>query len=345
MKKITAVFLFVVLFFAFNQALAGMNVLRNLGVSTGAEPSATLIRIDDALYGTTYHGGDYDGGAVFKIDIEDAENPVHSTLHSFTTTVDGGDHPNGGLTYNDGMLYGITRSGGADDSGIIFSLPIEGGDITILHSFDGDAGNSPFGNISLSGTTFYGVTEEGGVDGYGVVYKIETDGSDFSVIHEFDYDDGAYPHAAPLVSADGNTLYGTTLEGGLEDSGTIYKIDITDPADPIFSVLHAFNYDEGAYPEGELIFSADGNTLYGMTPYGGGDDYGVVYAIGIDGAGFENIFDFADAEVGEAPYGKLILDGTKLYGMSDNTIFYIDLSIDPEDPGYFIPKRAVENLR
>ena len=89
------------------------------------------------------------------------------------------------------------------------------------------------------------------------------------------YNDGARPRAGLILS--GNTLYGTTYRGGTSGSGTVFAVNTNGTG---FTKLHDFaGYpDEGGNPYG-LILS--GNTLFGMSYYGGPSDYGTVFSLSL----------------------------------------------------------------
>jgi len=70
----------------------------------------------------------------------------------------------------------------------------------------------------------------------------------------------------------------------------------------------------GKNPAGSLI--SDGTFLYGMTLYGGTNNFGTIFKIMPDGTGFVKLFDFAGTTSGSNPFGSLIYDGTFLYGMT-----------------------------
>src|SRR2546429_4860192 len=76
--------------------------------------------------------------------------------------------------------------------------------------------------------------------------------------------DGAGPVAGLITNSSGNTLYGTTVNGGGGGWGTVFAVN-TDGTG--FTNLHSFNYSDGANPWAGLILS--GHTLYGTTYYGG----------------------------------------------------------------------------
>jgi uncharacterized repeat protein (TIGR03803 family) len=84
------------------------------------------------------------------------------------------------------------------------------------------------------------------------------------------------------------------------------------------NLLHEFagGAADGYGPYGSLILS--GSTLYGMTYFGGYNDYGTIFKVQIDGSGFTLLHEFAgDADDGWAPKGSLIIYGSTLYGMTN----------------------------
>jgi uncharacterized repeat protein (TIGR03803 family) len=89
------------------------------GVNDGKDPTAGLVR--DSLgnmYGTTLTGGEYDWGAVYKLDTLGNE----TVLYSFTGSTDGA-YAIGPLVLDSaGNLYGTTQQGGAYGWGTVFKL-------------------------------------------------------------------------------------------------------------------------------------------------------------------------------------------------------------------------------
>lgn len=98
-------------------------VLHSFGKgSDGEYPYAGVIR-DAAgnLYGSTYGGGDYEWGTVFKIDPTGKE----TVLYSFQGNSDGAAAEGGIAQDAKGNLYGTTKYGGAAGGGILFELEIQ----------------------------------------------------------------------------------------------------------------------------------------------------------------------------------------------------------------------------
>jgi uncharacterized repeat protein (TIGR03803 family) len=125
--------------------------------------------------------------------------------------------------------------------------------------------------------TLYGATSGGGSAGYGTIFAIGTDGSGFTTLVNFDStDNGAYPNTL-ILGSDGN-FYGTTSNGGANDSGTVFEMT----PDGTLTTLFTFSGDaNGSYPV-NLMQGVDGN-LYGVTAGGGANGSGTLFQLTPDG--------------------------------------------------------------
>jgi len=326
--------------------------------SDGDGPSSGVIR-DAAgnLYGTTYAGGAFGYGTVFKIDKHGNE----TVLYSFSGGTDG-ENPAGGLVRDaDGNLYGTTSSGGKPDCGFGFTCgtvyKVDGhGNETVLYRFGGlpDGHSANAGLILDEAGNLYGTTQAGGDNGCnpgygcGIVFKIDPQGRE-TILHAFTGTrnvDGAFPHAGLVADASGN-LYGTTTLGGaptciteqfrgllLPESpeydtggcGTVFKINTRGKE----TILHRFsNYDGGASPAYPLIFDSAGN-MY-STANGGNGYNGIVFRLNhhLREKVLYN-FSYHDGN----PFAGLVQDATgNFYGVTvegdthyEGTVFKLDTS-------------------
>jgi hypothetical protein len=129
--------------------------------------------------------------------------------------------------------------------------------------------------------------------------------------------DGSFAYGTPVLDQLGN-LYGTTLEGGKKDWGTVYKLS---PVKKHWKerVLYSFKGGpkDGYLPYGGITFDAAGNiygTTSGTTRYGFGTVFELVAPVGKGGYKEKLIQSFNNTD-GAGPVGGLILDTAgNLYG-------------------------------
>jgi uncharacterized repeat protein (TIGR03803 family) len=142
------------------------------------------------------------------------------------------------------------------------------------------------------------------------VLPITVPGTSRGILHVFNADSNSYnPYAGVVQAADGN-FYGTSLNGGSQGYGAVFKLSSAGA----LSVLHSFtNGPDGATPFAGLIQATDGN-LYGASFQGVSSFYGTVFKLKTSGA-FSPFYSFGGVPDGGNAIGSLIQgsDG-KLYG-------------------------------
>jgi len=151
---------------------------------------------------------------------------------------------------------------------------------------------------------------------------VSSAGTGYRVIYSFTGGaDGGNAATALARDAAGN-LYGTTVVGGADDCGTVFKLTNLGGGQWQESVLHSFNcFDEGKNPYGGVTMDAEGN-LYGTTVSGGqgicaGDGCGVVYKLSQAGGSWSEtvLYSFQDSPDGWGPGGAVVFDRAgNLYG-------------------------------
>ncbi len=271
-------------------------VLHNFTGTDGYFPYGDMVQgPDNAFYGITLLGGpkfrnkgdgqDTSGtGVLFRV----TKTGGYRVVHHFAELNDlsDGSIPRGTPYFaKDGMIYGTTSSGGANNGGTVYKIATDGTGETFLHSFNGSDGDAPYGGvIQAPNGIIYGTTGDGGADDYGTVFAMTTSGAGFLTLHNFlgaQLGDGEYPAGSLALGGDGN-LYGVTENGGKADmdnsdgEGTVFA------ANPVtgVSTVHNFSSSEAYSPTNALIQGHDGN-LYGIAAYQGTDDDGggAVYRI------------------------------------------------------------------
>jgi uncharacterized repeat protein (TIGR03803 family) len=307
--------------------------------SDGASPEGQLVLSGNTLYGTASAGGSSSNGVVFKLN---SDGSGFSNLHNFTKTAgpsvtnSDGAFLAAGLVLSSNILYGTASSGGFFGYGTVFSINTDGTAFAVLHTFTGASdGANPYAGLVLSGNILYGAASDGGGSSNGTVFAINTDGTGFTILHSFTArilggtnGDGARPMGTLVFS--GNTLYGTTWQGGGFGAGAVFAVN-TDGTG--FMNLHSFTSaqpaplfvtnSDGALPVAGLALS--GNTLYGVTWSGGTSGSGVAFKINTDGSGFTTLHSFAGSDGGN-PRAGMILSNDTLYGVAEggNTVFAVN---------------------
>ncbi len=118
--------------------------------SDGGYPWAGVI-LDKtgSLYGTTFAGGAYGYGTVFRLTPSES-GWTETVLYSFQNGSDGAE-PAGGLIFDkSGNLYGTTSAWGLGKGGTVFKLTASNGNwlYSVIHSFAG-AGPGPIGSLVM----------------------------------------------------------------------------------------------------------------------------------------------------------------------------------------------------
>jgi uncharacterized repeat protein (TIGR03803 family) len=196
----------------------------------GVSPAAALLDVDGALYGTAQDGGEFGHGVVFSFDLS---TDAYAVVYSFQNNGDGG-YPDSSLIDVDGALYGTTSAGGSQcGCGTVFSVNPTRGSESVLYAFGtggGDGAGPLAGLIDIRGK-LYGTTERGGAGGVpgcggkgcGTVFAVDIKTGAEKVLRSFDDEDGTLPFAALIAVRKG--LYGTTVGGGAQGRGTVFKIE------------------------------------------------------------------------------------------------------------------------
>lgn len=314
------------------------------GVTVGQDNNLYGVTLYAPRVGTNYQAG---SGTIFRLGLD---GHGFTTLHRFDDLVPAVDLQTGKVygTNNegarpahalidggDGFVYGVNAQGGANGTGTIFRMRLDGTQFQVVHTFAKinfstmtnatytHEGAFPAGALMLDRNSgfLYGVTSGGGDAANGTLYRVQTDGSQFQTIFSFEPTNG-------------------TISGTVDSSNC-----------------------HGALPIGRPLLVND--VLYGVTTQGGNDSsncdgnssgaligYGTIYAVAlkdIPGSGlvdydkFHTIHDFNGA-YGQAPSGDLILSqdnitmfGQTSSGASSTTGVSTDLgtvySVDLRTPG------------
>ncbi|HEU5218965.1 MAG TPA: choice-of-anchor tandem repeat GloVer-containing protein [Gemmatimonadales bacterium] len=312
---------------AFQIGISGaLKVLTNFApydTSTGSGPHSGLVDGHDGyFYGTTYGGGHFGVGTLFRIRSDQTKPEIlwhfrnGSTIRLLPTCPTqltcywpGPLKANIAASYPiappvvgpGGVLYGVASYSNNQNFGALYttSPPYDSTRFHTLCLFDqrmlADTSLAGlvckakgwFPNALLLGTdgNLYGTTLNGpGTSLHGTVFKATTSG-DATTIHAFDGAQGSKPYN--LMMASNGRLYGTTANGGDAGWGTVYRLDTSGGGFTVMSMFHVGAWGEGANPYGGLVETQPSGSvepfLFGTTKFGGRYNRGTLFRIPLMG--------------------------------------------------------------
>jgi uncharacterized repeat protein (TIGR03803 family) len=238
----------------------------------GKWPSTGVSVRGNDLYGTT----STDCGSVYQL-TPNGSNWTFSSLARLTKNCTPQATPSFGP---DGHLY---STGGGGNGGTVFKLTPSSGicrtlacywTVTDVHDFDSDnEGYGPIGDLSWDQQgNLYGTTTAYGCCGGGMVYQLTPSGNGYTenilyIFSSHDGLDGAVPEGGVIPDNKGN-LFGTTIQGGAYNLGTIFELTNLPGVGWTEKVLYNFQgTGDGQYPVNGLALDSAGN-LYGTTSGG-----------------------------------------------------------------------------
>ncbi len=290
------------------------------------------------------NGGKYKKKYLVEIDVP---NNTNTDIHSFSNLPDG-YNPGGVIKATNGLLYGITKNGGAAGGGTLFKMNIDGSGFKTIKDFSGNDGQSPFGQLfNGSDGKIYGICRKSGIDGLSdsmLLFGIKTDGTNYSVLHLFD-NQITGTVVPELTEGAGGQLFGIlSLPDQFPPSPSIFRINKDGSGYSILKTLSQTGSDGINSNHGPIYYNG---YLYGVcTNFGNSaSSNGSIFRISENGTDFSVIKYFTiDGADGATPEGGLTLaSDKKLYGITTNyganylgTIF----SINPEDRSF----KLIDNL-
>jgi uncharacterized repeat protein (TIGR03803 family) len=163
--------------FSLNTDGTGYNTLHTFSGSTsvGTGPNGDLIIQGTKLFGSTIGlsqptgTATSDNGTLFSLNTDGTGFQV---LHSFAAGSADGNGPVGSLVLHDSQLFGVTKIGGANDRGVLFTIDTDGSNFSLMHTFGAPGGILPAAGLTLVGDTLFGTTQNGGTNNWGTIYAI-----------------------------------------------------------------------------------------------------------------------------------------------------------------------------
>ncbi len=259
------------------------------------------------LYGHMPYGGSENGGIIFNTNSTGGN---FQTRYDFRIGMNAGAEPfHTKLAEYNGKFYGMTLTGGASNSGVIFEYNPATNIYTKKIDFIGSNGSAPYGSLVLSGSKFYGMAATGGSASKGVLFEWDPTTNAYTVKYNFNLN-GYSPMGN--VTVVGGILYGMTKFGGAGGGGTIFQWDLATNTYTTKVDLTNFN---GSEPQGTLTYS--NGMFYGVTVKGGTTDGGTIFQWDPVTNIYTKKYNFLTVSgLGNYPIGSMTAYGGKLYGIT-----------------------------
>jgi len=210
------------------------------------------------------------------------------------------------------------------------------------------------GLLQDSSGNLYGTALFGGANGVGAIYELVPNARKtkwkYKVLYSFcGCTDGSDPLSSLIIDNAGN-LYGTTMAGGANDGGVVYRLVPNAKRtqwtlETLYSFCSASDCSDGRLPQSDLAYTGKGSgapydgtsPLYGTTSQAGAHKQGVVFSITPNGQSWSELvlYDFctlANCADGADPTAGLLIDpqgnifGTTYYGGQSNQGTVFELS-------------------
>jgi uncharacterized repeat protein (TIGR03803 family) len=127
--------------------------------------------------------------------------------------------------------------------------------------------------------------------------------------------DGAAPSAGLIEDTHGN-FYGTTMSGGPNNDGTVFKLSRASNGAWTETILYSFSGIDGDAPVAALVMDTAGN-LYGTTAGGGAYGGGTAFEVSHSSTGWTEsvLHSFGNGQDGWDPQAEMVFDSAgNLYG-------------------------------
>ena len=218
----------------------------------------------------------------------------------------------------DGYYWGV--AGNAEDfPGYIYKMKADGSDWQIVHTFRPE-GSPPETNRPQSAVVFDGVDSMLGTTrasrnsaGKGTLYKVNVKTGVLTTLVEFTGREG--PHLgtepfAPLVPDGLGSFWGSTLGGGTNDMGTLFKYyPATGVLTTVVEMPKSTNPKVPAMGPLDALTSDGKGGWWGTSMRGGMENLGILFKVKADTGELTIVFEFTDKHDGWEPNGRLVSDG------------------------------------
>ena len=243
--------------FELDTASNTLTTVFNLSSSIGTKPTGIpLLASNGNIFFTTQSEGPPPSAAGTLLEF----NPVSQNLqnrHTFSSTGGDGTFPKGGpIQAANGIIYGMTSFGGANNLGCIYQYNLNDNTYSVVEDFTGnaDGANPELSILNDVNGKLIGVTPFGGTATLGAVISYDYVSSTLtSKPFTLSFSEGTQP--IQIKTSNNGKLYGTAISGGSFNHGTLFEYD---PVSTNLTGVHSFTENDGsAFADGLSLLNCN----------------------------------------------------------------------------------------
>lgn len=293
--------------YSFNTTGNAYTVLFNMVQATGRFPNGELTQAPNGLlYGTTTSGGALNAGVLYSWNITTS---AYTKLHDMTSATGTGSLGRM-LPASNGLLYGMTTTGGTSNQGVIYSFNTGTNTFSLLASLNSFGYASAFaGFIEDPNGELLGMSSSGGSGAAGALFRYSIASNTATTLVSFNFSTGAQPQG-PLVRHPNGLFFGVTTIGGVNNQGVLFSFD---PATATYTRIQDFGGTNGSFPSGGLALK-DGK-LFGLCTAGGASNEGTLFEYAPGTSTFTKRVDLGGVQGGGPITGMTLASNGLLYGL------------------------------
>lgn len=256
----------------------------------GGSPTYLILASDGNFYGTAQRTATAtngpQGGVVFSLTPSGVFKVIYkfSNVNNYTK----GSNPSRLLEGPDGLLYGETSLGGANQDGVLFRLNRNGTGYQVLYNFCTSEScpstpeafvNGNDGNIY--GTTYYGGDVSCGFNlNCGTIFRVTPSTGELQVVFNFGFTSSGENPSTLVIAPDG-TFYGTTISA----NGTVL-FHYTESTGDMQTTVLDFPPQNGEPVRGNVSALGPNGNLYGLYTIEETEDVGL-FEVQLDGSNLQ----------------------------------------------------------
>jgi uncharacterized repeat protein (TIGR03803 family) len=292
----------------------------SLGVSDGYRPNTLTTDGKGNLFGTTLLGGANGDGICYELSPA-GDSWVETILFSFGVG-SAGKVPFGNLIVDaQGTIFGTDDNVTTAWYESVYEASLSDGYVAhMIYTTPFVTASGGNGGLAMDASgNIFGISVQGYLPQIATAFELSPNGNggwNSNVLYTFRA--GIEPESSPTLDKLGR-IYGTTTLGGINNNGTVYRLNPGADGQWTRQILYSFKggKTDGSGPYSAVVFDASGN-MYGTTSAGGAFDKGTVFELSPvgDGRRYQEtiLWSFNGAD-GNGPVSALVRDSAgNLYG-------------------------------